>query len=122
MARREADPSYRNRLLNALGIDAPVVKNDDAAEGMSDQADRIFADDIQQGGKIEHVLRETVDGARSPGAVAVAAEVERIYVVSFAEGPSDPIPIAGMIQTSMNKDECGLTGRAVVPKLEFQAI
>jgi len=52
----------------------------------------------------------------------MAAEVERVDVILLTERARDPVPIAGVVEGAMNKDERGLVVLAVVPELEFEAV
>ena len=60
--------------------------------------------------------------AGSPGAVAVAAEVEGVDVIVVAESLRDPVPVAGVVEGAVDEDERGLVVLAVVPELEFEAV
>ncbi len=80
---------------------------------MPDHVHRKAADDVDQRGEIQHVLGDAVDRARRPGAVAVAAQIERINMVIVAERAGHPIPVAGVIQTAVDQNQSGL---AVVPQ------
>lgn len=79
-------------------------------------------DDVEQRGKIEHVLRNAVHGARRPGAVAVAAEIERINVVMFAQRPRYPVPVARVVQPAVDQHQCWLAVLPVIPKLQLQPV
>jgi hypothetical protein len=61
------------------------MQNNDAAQRVSHEPDWKFIDDIEQRGKIEYVLCDAVHGARRPGAVAMAAEIECVNVVVLAQ-------------------------------------
>ena len=119
---REAEALDGDELLDAVGVEAGVVQDDAAAEGVADEADGEIVDDVEQGGEIEDVLGDGVSGAGSPGGVAVSAEIEGVDVIVAAEVVGDPIPIAGVVEGAVNEDERGFVVGAVVPELEFEAI
>ncbi len=102
---REAQSFNGHRIARARGIHTAIMENDAAAEGMADQAKREIVDDVEERGKIENVLRHAVGGARRPGAVAVAAQVERVDVIALAQDARDPIPVARMVETAVNQNQ-----------------
>ena len=108
--------------VDAIGIEAGVVKDDAAAEGVADQADGEIVDDVEESGEIEDVFGDSVGGAGSPAGVAVAAEVEGVDVVVAAEVAGDPVPVAGVVEGAVDEDEGGLVVGAVVPELELEAV
>src|SRR6266436_7798389 len=89
---------------------------------MADQAERKVVDDVEERGKIEDMLGDAVGGARRPGTVAVAAQIERVDVIAVAEFLGHPIPIAGVIERAVNQNESGLAVLTVIPELEFEAV
>src|SRR5712671_5676903 len=89
---------------------------------MSDKADRKLVDDIEQRGKIEHMLGHAVHGARSPGAVAVSAQVERIDVVMLAQRARHPVPVARVVQAAVDEYQRGLAVLSVIPELQLQSV
>jgi hypothetical protein len=119
---RKAQTFDGDGFVNASGIHAGVMKHDDAAERVADQADGKIADHVQHRGEIEDVLGDGVDGAGSPGAVAVAAQVQRVDVIVLAQRAGHPIPIARVIEGAVNEEECGLSIGAVIPELKLEAV
>jgi len=97
MVGREAEPFDADGFADPGGIDATVVQNDDPAEGMANEANGKIVDDVEKRGEIENVFGDGVDGAGSPGGVAVAAKVEGIDMVITAKILRDPVPHAGMV-------------------------
>src|SRR5882762_6365139 len=89
---------------------------------MSDQAERKVVDDVEERGEVEDMLGDAVGGARRPGAVAVAAQIERVDVVAFAEFLSDPIPIASVVERAVDQNEGRLAVLTVIPELQFEAV
>jgi hypothetical protein len=109
-------------LVDALGIDAGVMQNDAATKRVADEANGKIVDDIEKGGEIEDMLTYGVGGAGSPGAVAMAAKIEGVDVIVLAEGTGDPVPIAGVIQRAVNKNESRFAVLAVIPELKLEAV
>src|SRR5205807_6216658 len=89
---------------------------------MADQAERKVVDDVEERGEVEDMLGDAVGGARRPGAVAVASQIERVDVIAVAEFPGYPIPITCMVERAVDQNEGGLAVLAVIPKLEFEAV
>src|SRR5712675_714667 len=89
---------------------------------MADQEERKVVDDVEERGKIEDMLGDAVGGARCPGAVAVAAQIERVDVIAVAEFLSDPIPIAGVVERAVDQNEGRLAVLTVIPELKFEAV
>src|SRR6267378_3248517 len=89
---------------------------------MADQAERKVVDDVEERGKIKDMLGDAVGGARRPGAVAVAAQIERVDVIAVAEFLSDPIPIASVVERAVNQNEGRLAVLTVIPELKFEAV
>jgi hypothetical protein len=89
---------------------------------MSDQPRGKIVDDVQQRRKIEDVFDEAVHRARGPCAIAVAAQVERVDVVTFPQRTRDPVPIAGVVQAAMDQHQRGLPILPVIPELQLQPV
>src|SRR5882762_674983 len=89
---------------------------------MADQAERKVVDDVEERGKVEDMLGDAVGGARRPGAIAVAAQIERIDVIAVAEFLGDPVPIAGVVERTVNQNEGGFAVLAVIPELQLEAV
>src|SRR5882762_10385370 len=89
---------------------------------MADQAERKIVDDVEERGEVEDMLGDAVGGARCPGAVAVAAQIERVDVIALAEFLSYPIPIASVVERAVDENEGGLAVLTVIPELEFEAV
>src|SRR5258708_34405521 len=89
---------------------------------MAHQITRKIADDVGEGGEVEQVFRDAVERAGSPLAIAMAAKIHGVDVKMFAECASDPIPVAGVVQTAVNEDEGGLAFLSPVPELQFEAV
>src|SRR6266853_2853087 len=89
---------------------------------MADQAERKIVDDVEERGKIEDMLGDAVGGSRCPGAVAVAAQIERVDVIAVAEFLSHPIPIAGVVERAVDQNEGRLAVLTVIPELKFEAV
>ncbi len=83
---------------------------------------REIVDDVEERGKIENVLRHAVGGAGRPGAVAVAAQVQRVDVVVLAQDAGDPIPIASVVQAAVNENQRGFAVLAIVPELQLEPV
>ena len=91
----------RDGLAHALGEHSGIIQDDHAAERMADKPDGELIDDVEQGRQIENVLDEAVHCAGRPSAVPVASQIERIYVVMFAQRAGDPVPVARVIQAAV---------------------
>ena len=89
---------------------------------MADKPDGELIDDVEQGRQIENVLDEAVHCAGRPGAVPVASQIERIYVVMFAQRAGDPVPVARVIQAAVNQHERRLSVLSVIPELQLQPV
>src|SRR6266850_3681767 len=89
---------------------------------MADQAERKIVDDVEERGKIEDMLGDAVGGARRPGAIAVAAQIQRVDVIAAAEFLGHPIPIAGVVERAVDQNEGRLAVLAVIPELKFEAV
>src|SRR6267142_1533208 len=89
---------------------------------MADQAERKVVDDVEERGKIKDMLGDAVGGARRPGAIAVAAQIERVDVIAVAEFLGHPIPIAGVIERAVDQNEGRLAVLTVIPELKFEAV
>src|SRR5260370_2701039 len=89
---------------------------------MADQANREIINDVEERGKIEHVLGDAVGSAGGPSAVAVTAQVQRVDVVMLAQNAGDPIPVARMIKTTVNENQRRLAVLAIVPELQLEAV
>src|SRR5258707_4662303 len=89
---------------------------------MADQAERKVVDDVEERGKIEDMLGDAVGGARRPGAIAVAAQIERVDVIAVAEFLGHPIPIAGVVERAVDQNEGRLAVLAVIPELQLEAV
>ena len=122
MVEGEAEAFDGDGFLHTGWIDASIVENDDAAEGMPDEANREIVDDIQQRGEIEHMFGGTIHRARGPAAITMATQIERINVILVGEGSCYPIPIAGVVEGAVHEDERGLVVLAIVPKLQLKTV
>jgi hypothetical protein len=122
VADRKAEAFDRNELLDAVGVEAGVMKDDAAAERVADEADGEIVDDVEESGEVQDVFADSVGGAGSPTRVAVPAEVESVDVVVAAEVAGDPVPATGVVESAVDEDEGGLVVGAVVPELEFEAV
>src|SRR5271154_1785706 len=111
-----------NGLAHPLRVRPGVVQHDDASQRVADQADGKVVDDVQQRGKIEDVLDQAVHRSRRPGAVSVAAQINGVDVIVLAQLARDPVPIARMVQASMDQHKRRLAVLAVIPKLKLQTI
>ena len=120
--RREADPFNGHGFLYAGGIYAGIVQDDGAPEGMADEPNRKIVDDVEKRRQIENMLGNAIDGTGRPSAIAVAAQIERVYVIVLAQDLGDPVPIARMVERAVHEDQRGLAVLAVVPKLEFETV
>src|SRR5712672_3023476 len=89
---------------------------------MADQAERKIVDDVEERGEVEDMLGDAVGGARRPGAIAVAAQIERVDVITVAEFLSDPIPIAGVVERAVDQNDGRLAVLAVIPELQLEAV
>src|SRR5712672_4136102 len=65
---------------------------------------------------------DAVGGARRPGAVAVASQIERVDVIAVAEFLGHPIPIAGVIERAVDQNEGRLAVLTVIPELQLEAV
>src|SRR6266478_712128 len=122
MPRREAQALDGDGFAGACGIDAAIMQNDAAAERMADQANLKIINDVEERGEIENVLGDAVGGAGRPGAVAVAAQVQREDVIVLAQDARDPIPIASVVQAAVNEHQRRLAVLTIVPELQLEAI
>ncbi len=108
--------------MYAVGIDAGIVQHDHSTQRVAHEANRKIVNDIEQRREIENVLGDAVHGAGGPGAVAMSAQIERIDVVMLTQRARNPIPITGVVQTTVYQHQCGLVVLAVVPELELEAV
>ena len=81
-----------------------------------------LVDDVRQHRKIQHVFGDAIQRSRSPGAIAVPAQIERVDMVIVAQRFSHPIPIARVIQAAMYQDQRRLAFGAPIPELELQPV
>src|SRR5712672_2959877 len=89
---------------------------------MANQAEWEVVNDVEERGKIEDMLGDAVGGARRPGAIAVAAQMERVDVIAFAEFLGDPIPIACVVERAVHENEGGFAVLTVIPELQLEAV
>src|SRR6267142_5918826 len=89
---------------------------------MADQAERKVVDDVEERGKIKDMLGDAVGGARRPGAIAVAAQIERVDVIAVAEFLGHPVPIAGVVERAVDQNEGRFAVLAVIPELQLEAV
>jgi hypothetical protein len=89
---------------------------------MSYQIDWGCVDDVRKRREIEYVFTDAVKRSRRPLAVSVASKINGVDVKLFAKGPGYPVPVASMIQTSVNKDERRLALIAPIPEVKFQPV
>src|ERR1700694_4941291 len=89
---------------------------------MADDRYGKLADYIRQSRQVQHVFGNAVKRSRSPRAVSVAAQIERINVKVFTERSSHPIPVAGVVETAMHQQERRLAVLAPIPELQFEAV
>jgi hypothetical protein len=122
MLRRKADTLNGDSLADASGIHAAIMQSDAAAERMADQTEGEIVNDVKKRGEVEDVLDYAVGGAGSPGAIAMAAQVERENVIVLAKNARDPIPIASVVEAAVDEDQRRLAVLAVVPELQFEAV
>src|SRR6185369_584108 len=122
MAGRKSDAFNGNGFSHAVGIDTGVVQHDDAAERMSDKADRELINDIEQRREIEYMFRDAIHGAGSPGAVAVSAQVQSVDVIMLTQGARHPVPVARVVKAAVDEHQRGLAVLAVIPELELQPV
>ena len=89
---------------------------------MANDRYRELANDISQGGNIQHVFSDAVERARRPTAIPMATQIQRIDMKILAERSSDPIPVAGVIQTAVYQQKWWFTVAAPIPELQFEAV
>jgi len=65
------------------------------------------------------MLGQAVERARSPGAVAVAAEIHRVHMEILTQNPRYPIPVARVIQAAVNQHQRRLSILPPVPEMEL---
>ena len=122
MVRRRPETFDRNCLLDSIGIDPRVEERDDPAKRMTHQIDRGGVDYVCECGEIKHVLRDAVECARRPLAVAVTSQVDCVNVIMLTQGSRHPIPIASVIQSAVNQDQRRLVFIAPIPKVQLQPV
>jgi hypothetical protein len=122
MLLRKTEAFNGDKFADTLRVDTGIGQRNATSERVADQANREIVDHVEESGEIEDVLGDRVRRSWCPAAVAVAAEIEGINVVVLAEGLRDPIPVACVVQSTVNENECGLVVLTVVPELEFEAV
>src|SRR5215467_8869393 len=89
---------------------------------MADQVDREVIYYVGQRGQVQDMFGDGVRRSGSPRAVAVSAKVDGIDVEILAQLASDPVPIARVVQASVDQDKAGLSIVAPVPEGDFQSV
>src|SRR5579864_8201963 len=98
------------------------MENDGASQRVADEPDGKLTNHVQQNREVQHMLGHRIDGPWSPSAVAVAAQIKSIDVIMLTQRARDPIPVARMVQPSMNQHYRRQALPAVVPELQLQSI
>ena len=73
-------------------------------------------------GDIQDVLGQAVHRSRGPGAVAVASQVQRVDVKVLAQCARHPVPVAGMVEATVNEQQRWLVVLSKIPELQFEAV
>src|SRR5437868_5846403 len=89
---------------------------------MSDDVDREIVYDVRQRGEIEHVLGYAVKGSRSPCAVSVASQIDRVNVEMLSQDSRNPIPISRVVESAVYQYQGRLAFLPPVPKMKLQSM
>src|SRR5277367_1034157 len=65
---------------------------------------------------------DRIQRSRRPPAVSMAAQIDGINMEVLAQGARHPVPIACVVQPSVNQHQCGFPLLPPVPKLQLQAM
>jgi hypothetical protein len=111
-----------HQFLHAIWVHAGVMRHDETAERMANEVDREIVDDIEQRREVQNIFGERIHRALRLRAVAVASQIERIYVIVAAQTGGDPVPVSGVVQSTVNQDQRWFAVSAEIPELQLQAV
>ena len=118
---RISQPFDRHHPVHAVGVNRRVAQANRPAQGVRNQANGTGRNNVDQGGDVRDVLGDGVGGTRRPGAVPVAAQIERVDVPGIAQGTGHPVPAARMIPSAVDQQNRRPGLISPVPELEFEA-